>query len=151
MFRLLLGYSYWCWQLCYQFSVRLCKEVFTSGWLWRWFSEIVWPSATNKLLVNIFRSSNRSPYRIQCNSSSNRSPCRIQCNSSSNRSPYRIQCNSSSNRSPCRIVAPTGLPHSLHSLVSSLNEHNGWIVNVHIQEGINGHIISSRCVHYTRL
>ena len=48
-------------------------------------------------------SSNRSPYRIQCNSSSNRSPYRIQCNSSSNRSPYRIQCNSSSNRSPYRI------------------------------------------------
>ena len=51
----------------------------------------------------ILRSSNRSPYRIQCNSSSNRSPYRIQCNSSSNRSPYRIQCNSSSNRSPYRI------------------------------------------------
>ena len=45
-------------------------------------------------------SSNRSPYRIQCNSSSNRSPYRIQCNSSSNRSPYRIQCNSNSNMSP---------------------------------------------------
>ena len=48
-------------------------------------------------------SSNRSIYRIQCNSSFNRSPYRIQCNSSSNRSPFRIQCNSSSNRSPFRI------------------------------------------------
>ena len=45
-------------------------------------------------------SSNRSPYRIQCDSSSNRFPHRIQCNSSSNRSPHRIQCNSSYNRSP---------------------------------------------------
>jgi len=69
---------------------------------------------------------NRSPYRIWYNCSSNRSPYRIQCNSivltglsigysiivvligvpigysvivaASNRSPYRIQCNTSSSR-----------------------------------------------------
>ncbi|XP_065898474.1 regulatory-associated protein of mTOR-like [Dysidea avara] len=28
-------------------------------------------------------------------------------------------------------------------LVSSLDEHKGWVINVHIQEGSNGHIISS--------
>ena len=49
------------------------------------------------------RGSNKSPYRIQCNSSSNRSPYRIKCNSSSNKYPYRIKCNSSSNKYPYRI------------------------------------------------
>ena len=66
-------------------------------------------------------SSNRSPYRIQCNSSSNRSPYRIQCNSSSNRSPYRIQCNSSSNRSPYRIQcnsSSNGSPYRIQYIYS---------------------------------
>lgn len=48
---------------------------------------------------------------------------------------------------PCHesfMVQGSSSNMSPYSLVSSLSEHTGWIVNVHLQDGINGYIISTR-------
>ena len=82
---------------------RLTNFETTNSFTVQELSKFQWSSNRSPYRIQCNGSSNRSPYRIQYNSSSNRSPYIIQCNSSSNRFPYRIQCNSNSNRSPYRI------------------------------------------------
>ena len=93
---------------------------------------------------HIRSSSNRSPYRIQCNSSCNRSPYRIQCNSSSNRSPYRIQCNSSSNRSPYRIQCNSSSNRSPYRIQCNQQQHQMYLGRKQLVHKSTHHLHSSQ-------